>query len=88
MRVGSVDVGGHLEDATNANRFVGGGHGIFVDSPPEGDLMPAPELLQKYADVHIGVGLGVEAGDRVATSATLQLPELTRVYGTGLDLRR
>ena len=50
--------------------------------------MPAPELLQKYADVHIGVGLGVEAGDRVATSATLQLPELTRVYGTGLDLRR
>jgi len=41
--------------------------------------LPAQELLEKYADVVIGVGLGVETGDRVVISASVQLPEFTRV---------
>lgn len=47
-----------------------------------------PDLLGKYVDVAIGAALGVEADHRVVTSASLQRAELTRVCGTGLDLRR
>jgi aminopeptidase len=41
--------------------------------------LPAQELLQKYAAVVIGVGLGVEKGDRVVISSPIQLPDFTRI---------
>lgn len=45
----------------------------------EGDLLPALELLEKYADVVMSVGLGVEKGDRLVISSRVQLPEFTRI---------
>jgi aminopeptidase len=55
-----------------------------------GELLPALELLEKYAEVVIGVGLGVERGDRVVVSSPVQLPEFTRIlvataYGMGAE---
>jgi leucyl aminopeptidase (aminopeptidase T) len=55
-----------------------------------GELLPALELLEKYADVAMGVGLGVERGDRVVVSSPVQLPEFTRIlvataYGMGAE---
>lgn len=41
--------------------------------------LPAQELLEKYAAVAIGVGIGVEKGDRVVISSPVQLPEFTRL---------
>jgi aminopeptidase len=35
--------------------------------------------LEKYAEVVIGVGLGVEEGDRLVISSPVQLPDFTRV---------
>lgn len=40
--------------------------------------MPSPELLERYAEVAIGVGINVERGDRVVISAPIQIPDLTR----------
>lgn len=52
--------------------------------------MPSEEMLKKYADVAIQVGLGVERGDRVLISAPVQLPDFTAVlvetaYESGAD---
>lgn len=41
--------------------------------------MPGQELLEKYADVVMAVGLGVEKGDRLVISSRVQLPEFTRI---------
>ena len=41
--------------------------------------MPSRELLRKYADVAIEVGLGVSQGDRVVIGSPIQLPEFTRL---------
>jgi aminopeptidase len=41
--------------------------------------MPSAELLERYAEVAIGVGINVEPGDRVVISSPIQLPELTRI---------
>ncbi|MGA7096549.1 MAG: aminopeptidase [Acidimicrobiia bacterium] len=41
--------------------------------------MPDQEMLKKYAEVAIAVGLGVESGDRVVVSSPIQLPEFTRL---------
>ncbi|MGI9584929.1 MAG: aminopeptidase, partial [Acidimicrobiia bacterium] len=41
--------------------------------------MPSQEMLEKYAAVVIGVGLGVDSGDRVIVSSPVQLPEFTRI---------
>lgn len=40
--------------------------------------MPSEDLLAKYAQVAIDVGLGVETGDRVLISSPVQLPEFVR----------
>lgn len=52
--------------------------------------MPSEELLHKYADVAVRVGLGVEPGDRVVVSSPVQLPEFTAMlvehaYDAGAD---
>jgi len=44
--------------------------------------LPAQQLLEKYAAVVIGVGLGVEKGDRLIISSSVQLPEFTRILVT------
>ncbi|MGC2241848.1 MAG: aminopeptidase [Acidimicrobiia bacterium] len=41
--------------------------------------MPGQEMLKKYAEVAIAVGLGVERGDRVVVSSPIQIPEFTRL---------
>ncbi len=41
--------------------------------------MPAEEMLKKYAEVAVSVGLGVEKGDRVLLLSPIQLPEFTRM---------
>lgn len=41
--------------------------------------MPPQDLLTKYAQVAISVGLGVEPGDRVLISSPVQLPEFVRL---------
>jgi len=41
--------------------------------------LPDQEMLEKYAAVAVGVGIGVEKGDRVVVSAPVQLPEFTRL---------
>lgn len=41
--------------------------------------MPSAELLERYAEVAIGVGINVEPGDRVVISSPIQLPEFTRI---------
>ena len=41
--------------------------------------MPSEELLRKYADVALHVGLGLESGDRVLIASPIQLPEFTRL---------
>jgi aminopeptidase len=41
--------------------------------------LPTEELLEKYAAVAIGVGLGVERGDRVVIASPVQLPAFTRL---------
>lgn len=41
--------------------------------------MPSEEMLRKYAEVAIAVGLGVEVDDRVVISSPIQLPEFTRM---------
>lgn len=40
---------------------------------------PAQESLEKYAAVVIGVGLGVERGDRVMIASSVPLPDFTRI---------
>ena len=70
---------GHFDGASSEGLPVVVRQGIFVDTLRGGDLLPAQELLEKYADVVIGVGLGVEKGDRVVISSRVQLPEFTRV---------
>ncbi len=41
--------------------------------------MPSEEMLKKYADVALQVGLGLEEGDRVLVASPIQLPEFTRL---------
>lgn len=41
--------------------------------------MPDQELLEKYSAVVIGVGIGLEKGDRVVISSPVQLVEFTRL---------
>lgn len=41
--------------------------------------MPAEEMLRKYADVAIQIGINVDKGDRVVISSPVQLPEFTRM---------
>lgn len=52
--------------------------------------MPSEELLRKYADVAVRIGIGVEKGDRVVMHVPVQLAEFARIlvetaYESGAD---
>lgn len=55
------------------------GRGIAGSSHSTQAESPAQESLEKYAAVVIGVGLGVERGDRVMIASSVQLPDFTRI---------
>lgn len=41
--------------------------------------MPSDEMLRKYAEVAVNIGIGVERGDRVVMMVPIQLPEFGRL---------
>lgn len=52
--------------------------------------MPSEEMMKRYAQVAVEVGLGVERGDRVLISSPVQLPDFTAIlvetaYDSGAD---